>query len=154
MMAFIVFLAVVGVVLVILELFLPGAVIGILGGLCMMGAVILTFFGYGLGPAFILFIGLFAATLVIIFGGFRILPQTAMGKKLILSEDLGTAKSSSNFQALQGKEGVATTMLRPAGKAEFDGRQYDVVTEVGFINVGEKVKVVAIEGARVVVRAA
>jgi membrane-bound serine protease (ClpP class) len=91
-------------------------------------------------------------TLVIVFGGFKILPDTAVGKKLILSEDLGTAKSSSDFQQLQGREGVALTALRPAGKAEFDGKQCDVVAEVGFINVGEKVKVIAVEGARVVVR--
>ena len=41
-MSLIIFLSVVGIILFCLEMFLPGAVMGILGGLCLLAAVILT----------------------------------------------------------------------------------------------------------------
>jgi len=153
MITFILFFAIVGIVLVIMELFLPGMVIGILGGIFMLVAIALTYVQFGMGPALLAFAGLFVLTLVIIFGGFRILPHTAIGKKIILSKSLFAAKSSDGFKDLMGAEGRALTMLRPAGKAEFDGKHYDVVAEVSFINEGQAIKVIGTEGLRIVVRA-
>ena len=46
---------------------------------------------------------------------------------------------------------MATTFLRPAGKAEFGERVIDVVTEGDYIEKGSKVKILAIKGNRVVV---
>jgi membrane-bound serine protease (ClpP class) len=54
--------------------------------------------------------------------------------------------------ALLGAEGVATTALRPAGKARIGGERVDVVTEGDYVEAGVAVVVVAVEGARVVVR--
>jgi len=54
---------------------------------------------------------------------------------------------------LLGKNGIALTALRPAGTAVFDGKRTDVVTEGGFVEKGQPVTVVGIEGLRVVVRA-
>ena len=48
--------------------------------------------------------------------------------------------------------GVALTQLRPSGTASINGQRVDVVTEGGLIERGTAVKVVAVEGARVVVR--
>ena len=45
------------------------------------------------------------------------------------------------------------TPLRPSGTAVINGRRVDVVTEGGMIERNTPVKVVAIEGMRVVVRA-
>jgi membrane-bound ClpP family serine protease len=42
--------------------------------------------------------------------------------------------------------------LRPSGTASINGRRVDVVTEGGLIERGTAVKVVAVEGARIVVR--
>ena len=44
---------------------------------------------------------------------------------------------------MEGDEGVATTPLRPAGTAEFDGKYVDVVAEDGFVDVGTRVRVLA-----------
>jgi len=51
-----------------------------------------------------------------------------------------------------GREGVCTTDLRPAGTVEIDGEPLDVVTEGGFVNAGDKVKVINVDGSRVLVR--
>ncbi|MGH7162792.1 MAG: NfeD family protein, partial [Planctomycetota bacterium] len=56
-------------------------------------------------------------------------------------------------QSLLGAEGIAETQLRPAGKARFGDERRDVVCEKGFIAPGARVKVVAVRGNAVVVRA-
>ena len=47
-----------------------------------------------------------------------------------------------------GEEGVARTLLRPAGKAEFGAALVDVVTDGEFLERGAKVRVVLVEGDR------
>jgi membrane-bound serine protease (ClpP class) len=42
--------------------------------------------------------------------------------------------------------------LRPAGKAKINGKKFDVVTEGGYVQKNEKVKVIMIEGKKIVVR--
>jgi membrane-bound serine protease (ClpP class) len=49
--------------------------------------------------------------------------------------------------------GVAQTNLRPSGMALIEGKRVDVVTEGPMIEKGTSVRVVAVEGLRVVVRA-
>ena len=44
------------------------------------------------------------------------------------------------------------TPLRPAGTATIQGERIDVVSEGSFINANQRVKVVKVEGMRVVVR--
>jgi membrane-bound serine protease (ClpP class) len=55
-------------------------------------------------------------------------------------------------RALVGRQGVAMTVLRPAGKAQIDDDFVDVVSEGPFISVGRRIEVVAVSGNRVVVR--
>ena len=53
---------------------------------------------------------------------------------------------------LLGKSGVAKTALRPSGSALIEGERVDVVTEGNLIEAGTPLRVVAVEGLRVVVR--
>lgn len=53
---------------------------------------------------------------------------------------------------LMGKEGTAITTLRPTGTALIDGERVDVVSEGAYINQGNKIKIIKVEGTRVVVR--
>ena len=52
-----------------------------------------------------------------------------------------------------GKEGETTTVLRPSGMADVEGIRLNVVSEGEYIPNGTKVRVVRVDGARVVVRA-
>lgn len=51
-----------------------------------------------------------------------------------------------------GAVGVCITDLRPAGTISVEGEPLDVVTEGSFIKAGERVKVVNVDGSRVLVR--
>jgi len=101
-------------------------------------------FGFGLGGAVVL-----GALLA------RWLPKTSLFQRLELSATLSAAEgytaSRGAAKALLGATGVAETVLRPAGKARFGEQLVDVVTEGDFIAKGDRVRVAAVEGSRVVV---
>lgn len=52
-----------------------------------------------------------------------------------------------------GDEGIVTAPLRPAGTAEFDDRLIDVVSETGFIDAGQRIRVVSVTKYQVSVEA-
>jgi len=53
---------------------------------------------------------------------------------------------------LLGKEGVALSDLRPAGIGLFDDDRIDVITRGDYIEKGKRIKVIAEEGSKVVVK--
>lgn len=60
---------------------------------------------------------------------------------------LGMAKPD-----LLHRTGVAITQLQPSGAAFINGKRVDVISEGALIDRGASIKVVAVEGLRVVVR--
>jgi len=47
---------------------------------------------------------------------------------------------------------VARSMLRPAGKAVFEGKLFDVVTEGDIIEKESKIEIIEVRGNRIVVQ--
>jgi membrane-bound serine protease (ClpP class) len=54
----------------------------------------------------------------------------------------GFTVADSREQSMIGREGVAATILRPAGKITIDGRTYDAVAQIGYIEQGSPVTVI------------
>jgi len=140
-----------GGVLLLLETVLPGLIAGILGGLCLLAAVIMSYVSYGsrTGNAALLGVGLGLAAGTVLW--IRYFPESRMAKVFVSEKtvgDLGVERPE-----LVNRSGVAFTNLRPSGTALIDGHRVDVVTEGSLIERGTPVKVVAVEGMRVVVRA-
>ena len=83
------------------------------------------------------------------------LPSSRLWRRLVL-KDASTSRrgfvSAPPRESLVGKRGVVRTELRPAGTALIDGRPVDVVSEGAFLPKGTAVRVIAVEGMRVVVR--
>jgi membrane-bound serine protease (ClpP class) len=77
--------------------------------------------------------------------------------KLVKGPYLDTTLAESHADSHEAREvkvgelGTAATFLRPAGKARFGEKDFDVVTEGDFIEKGAKVKILAIKGSRVIV---
>jgi membrane-bound serine protease (ClpP class) len=145
-------LAAAGFVLLLTEMFLPGGVLGALGGLALLGAVILGYveFGSVIGTA------IFGAISVVVLIGFcvwmAVFPSTTVGRRLTLGRTLPAGPKLPDASALVGAEGIAITPLRPAGTARIGERRVDVVAEGAFVASGESIVVLLAEGARVVVR--
>ena len=87
----------------------------------------------------------------------RFLPKTSLFGKLVLQS---ATSRSEGFQAaddttnLIGVRGVATTLLRPAGSANFSGRLVNVVTRGDFIEAGDQIVIVEAHGNRIIVERA
>ena len=72
-------------------------------------------------------------------------------RKVALNADLEKAISTPRLNDLIGKEGIAATVLRPSGKVNIDNELYDGVSESGFIEKGQRVKVIRFENAQIYV---
>lgn len=148
------YLLVGGIVLLAIEGIIPGfGVFGFAGILSLLGALYL-FLGATTEAAMITAVVAVVAFLLLIWF-IKKAPRTRVGQKLTLQLESTKAKgydATDERQDLLGHEGVAHSVLRPAGKAVFDGELVDVVTEGSFYEPGTKVKVIAVTGGRVVVR--
>jgi membrane-bound serine protease (ClpP class) len=151
---FVVALAVIGLIGILWELHVvPGhGLPGILGAGALLVAVLLAF-----GLPF-LFVGVetIATAIVLTVIGFtltvRAVPQNAWAHRLALSAAQGPEYvTSTDFGALRGRAGTATSFLRPAGIASIDGRRIDVLTAGEFIAAGTPIRVERVEGARIFV---
>jgi membrane-bound ClpP family serine protease len=67
--------------------------------------------------------------------------------------DLDHREALADYSHLVGQQGVATTNLMPAGKAEFDGQLVDVISEGLPVERGQTVIVTKTRGSRVMVHA-
>ena len=151
---FLILFFVLGLVAVLLEIVTPGGVLALLGGIFLLIAVAIAFsMGVGLGLT-VLVLALMLAPMTFMIG-MRLARTTAVGKVLglnrVLDKESGCVASDVSLEELVGRRGRALTTLRPAGLALIEGRRVDVVTRGFMIANGVAVKVVQVEGNRVVV---
>ena len=148
-----------GIGLVALEVFLPGFGLPGISGIAFLTACIaLTWFNVnGLAALGVTIVILAVAAIVISMA----LKSAAKGRlsksNIILNE---TESSEAGYNAVEemdvflGRVGVATTVLRPTGMADFDGVRLNVVTEGEFISAQTAVRITKVDGLRIVVRKA
>ncbi|WP_306798666.1 nodulation protein NfeD [Oceanobacillus saliphilus] len=143
-----------GIGLIVAELFVPGGILGLLGIGAIIGSLFLA--GYDLGH---MSMSIGIAFLVTVVAAVILFRRIGMDKgifrHIILKERTMTEQgyvSSVNRLELLGLEGVSVTPLRPSGIGLFDYERIDVVSEGGFIDKDKMIKVVKVEGARIVVR--
>ncbi len=151
MLATIIILICFGVIMLGIEFVLPGAIIGILGIVALVAAVVLTFSEYGAGPGFLMAILVVVLTIVFFAVWVKYFHRTWFGKKLTLESEIHGNEIPDEKISLLGQSGVADTELRPSGRARIGDRKVDVVSEMGLIEKDTPVKVIKVEGLRVVV---
>lgn len=147
-------LLIVGALLLFAEVFLPGMIAGSIGMVCIGIGVVLSFFYFGASVGLVVSLGALIGLGIGTVLWFKYFPDTRIAKKFISDGAIGGGGVADERQALVDRTGVAATDLRPSGTAKIDGRRVDVVTEGQMIDKDTPVKVVAVEGLRVVVRAA
>lgn len=144
----------IGVICVVLEIFVPGGILGVIGVGAIIGSLFLSTDDMGhmtMSIAIALMVSIIASVLLFRFMGL----ERGFFKNIILSDSTSTEKgyiSSKSRLELIGLEGTSLTPLRPSGTGIFDGERIDVVSEGGYISNGTQVKIVKVEGTRVVVR--
>lgn len=146
-------LIIIGLVLMALEVYVPGFILGSIGVVLMLVAAGITWSEYGLNRTlFVVGIEL-AGSLVTVMASLKVFPETRVGRKMILAATQTDQHAAlPRPEDLVGQEGVAHTVLRPSGTAVIDGNRLDVVAESGMIESGQPIKVIDVRGARIVVR--
>ena len=150
----IIVLFITGITFIFVEIFVPGGIFGLGGALAIFGSIFLCFRDYPSIAFYVLLLELVFAGIAIILA-LKFLPKTKFGKYVILSKKESKNEgfvSHDRLGDVDGKQGIALTLLRPAGKAKINGKKIDVVTEGGYVQKNEKVKVVMIRGKEIVVR--
>lgn len=145
-------LAVAGIVLIALEIFIVGGVLGMLGGCCIMGAAYIGFQAFGPSGGAVSLLALLLGTCVFFIIWIRLFPHTPIGRKIALHQRMDQEKANPLFDEMLNKTGETTTDLRPSGKARIDDRRIDVVAQSGYIESGCPVEVVQVEGPKIIVR--
>ncbi|MDW0117391.1 nodulation protein NfeD [Sporosarcina thermotolerans] len=144
----------IGVILIILELFLPGGIAGTLGAIAVVVSIILA----GGNPMYMAYSVLIAIAVAVI--GMVIIMKF-FGKrlhllnKMVLMDSTDTDSgyvSNVNRTELLGKKAKTITPLRPAGTIDMNGERIDVVSQGSYIDKGKHVIIVKVEGSRIVVR--
>ncbi|MBR2719628.1 MAG: hypothetical protein IKB78_10085 [Clostridia bacterium] len=148
---------IVGLGLIVLETFMPGfGLPGIAGVVLHVIAVALTWINHGPVAALGMTIILLSIIAIAISVSLRSAANGKLSKsKLVLNETESNEagyRSAEDMQVFLNKEGITTTVLRPAGMAEFDDVKLNVVSDGEFIQSGTKVRIVRVEGSRIVVR--
>ncbi len=164
-----------GLIAIAVEIFvLPGTVVfGLVGFLCLILSLVLSRQSFVL-PSNVVEEGLLVTNLsqltlmfvlVLALGAlmWRVMPKVPGFNKMFLvppgsgdepasnSVTSGLGIDNDSLVALVGRTGEAATTLKPTGTIELDGDRIDVVTEGEFVEQGARVRVLYVEGNRVVV---
>jgi len=151
----IIVLLTVGLLLILAEAVVPGGVVGAVGGLFLLAGVAVSFYAYGMAKGGWIFAGTLAVVGTILALGFKILPGTALGRRLLLTQrvegGLRDPAVEEERRRLVGLEGEVLSDLRPAGRGLIAGKRWDIVSDGSYISQGERFRVVRVEGTRIVV---
>jgi len=151
-MTTILLLSVIGILAVIAELVLPGGILGVVGAICLLGAVITTFITYGATAGTIALAAVVAIGLVSLRIWMRFFHRLPFTKQLVLNETVGIDAQVPARAALVGRTGISLTELMPSGHAEIGGEKLDVMAEGAAIRRGATIVVVETRGPSVMVR--
>ena len=141
-----------GILLLGLEVVVPGAVLGIVGGVLLLVGVGLSFDRFGPEG------GALASAAALLIGGiafyleFVLLPRSRLAKKFSMTATVaGTSQPAVAQASLLGRPAVAATTLAPSDLIECEGRRYEAFSRSGLVPAGATVEVVGIDTFRVVV---
>ncbi len=149
---------IIGLALVIIEMFMPGfGFIGLSGFTLLVGAVVFTWINYGAMVGSLMMIAVLILVIVCVVVSLRSASKGRLSRSRIFlkQEDNTTPQAAAVKAAVNaGDEGVTETALRPAGFALIRGERVNVISEGQFIDKGVSVRVTQVEGGKIVVEQA
>ncbi len=149
-MAIFVTLVVAGILCLLLETVVPGGVLGVIGVLCLIGAVVTAYLVFETDTAHGIVVAFTILGLAGVLAWMRWFPQSRLGQRFAARGTVGTI--NLDYRAYEGAVGVTLSRLRPAGMVEINGERVDVVADGTLIERGVEVRVIEAAGNRLVVR--
>lgn len=149
----VVILFVIGLVLVAVEILVPGGILGVLGALCLLGGVVAAFRDFGpLGGSIATGLALLIGAITLYFE-FVVLPKTGLARKFTMAETVSgrSQPEVADRMAVVGREAVAVTLMAPSGYVAVDGRRYEAFCQSGQAPIGAHLRIVDVDNFRLVV---
>jgi membrane-bound serine protease (ClpP class) len=144
-------LAAAGILAILAEAFLPTAgVLGAAGLGCIIASIVVVYrrFGSLAGSLYLAAAAVLIPALIALY--FKFFPRSPMGRWLLIRK--GPGAEPGPYEELTGREGRTLTVLRPVGLVLIGDRKYSAVSGGEFIEADRKVKVLKVEGSRILVR--
>jgi len=153
MITTIIILTLIGSIALVLEVFLPGGVLGVIGGIIFLVALGLTLgLSHNIGLRLLGCLGIVVCGCGSFVLSMKFFHKTSIGKQLTLDSAITGSAGSGSLDGLVGQTGPALTGLSPNGRALLGGRKIDVLSEVGAIEKDTTIRVTKTEAGIVYVR--
>lgn len=142
-----------GLLLIFLEFFLPGGIMGTLGAIVVIASIAMFAMQYDSLILVVLY-AFFSIVLVVVLFRFALWRIThGEPGKTIYSDDDQEGFIASHFdKSAIGKEGIVDTDLRPGGHIIVGDKRHSAISLSGYVSKGEKVKVIGGEGESLTVK--
>lgn len=146
-------LFVLGLLLIFVEFYVPGAIMGILGGIALIASIIFFAQTHELWEVILFALaGIVCVAFLIRFALKRIV-SAKPGYSIYLHGDQKGYQASSYDADAIGKTGIVMSDLKPGGYIVIDGKQHQAISLTGYIVKGESVLVVSGQEESLIVRA-
>lgn len=143
----------VGLLLIFLEFFLPGGVMGTIGALVVLASIAL--FAMQTDSMILILLytigSIVSVALLFRFALWRI-RHGEPGKTIYSDDDQEGFTASAFDKGAIGKIGIVDTDLRPGGHIIVEDKRHSAISRSGYIPKGEKVKVLGGEGESLIVK--
>lgn len=157
-LVWVILLLVVGLAVMVLEVFVPsGGVLGFLSVLAIGAAIVTAFVEQGMATGFGVLAAAFVAVPAVLALAFRWFPETPLGRRVLPpppgpADVLPAADRRRKLRDLVGRGGRVASELVPWGTVVIDGETIEARSEAGLLAAGVVVEVAGVDGMAVVVR--
>ncbi len=152
-MTLIILLFALGIVLIAVEVIVPGGILGAAGALMMIGGCVMSFMEYGTLGGFAASLSALVLAVLALYIEFKVLPRTAVGKRAFLTKEVTGVSAAFGEEAreLIGKPAESLTMLSPSGYIRVEGKRYEAFCQSGQIPAGVPLQIVGADNFRLIV---
>ena len=152
-MNIIVLLFILGLVFMFLEVFTPGPVFGILGGITLMGGIAVAAMTSGVSGGLIAGIVALATVSATLYAELVWLPKTRFAQRFSVHSTSGTTIRQQDVEAdaVVGKTAEALTTLAPSGYVSIEGHRYEAFCQSGHAERGAQLRVTGLDNFRLIV---
>jgi membrane-bound serine protease (ClpP class) len=146
-------LLVIGLLLLVTEMFMAGF------GVCGIGGIFLLTVSAILAVLYVPYGWFFvsaelAVLAAVVYGLYMYIKKRQLHGKLFMTETLNEdTPPLSGGETFIGKEGVSKTTMRPVGEVDFNGSSVEAISEGHYLGKGVRVKVTDVRDSKIIVRA-
>jgi len=152
-MTAIIILFLAGILLLAIDIIVPGMIMGIIGGLSVLAGVVTAFNLYGSGGGMIALLCGGALLGVTLYFEFVVLPKTKLAKAFSMRATVeGTSQPAvADLSTVLNQQGETVTPLSPSGYINVQGRRYEAFSQSGYLAKGVTVRVTGLDNFRLIV---